>query len=160
MALGSNTPWEFADKSKLVITSHERLRNLGGGGFYFEACAVQATVVEALLFFSILNAAAEKLAEESKTIRQRLSCLTLGGLICRARKHSLLDVAILNQIDQFKNKRNYFVHHHLVELHDFDYENALKEGDDLISRLFQLVRKKAHLRLSALGHKGAENFLD
>ena len=160
MGLNSTLPWRFSDKSKKLITSHERLSNLISNGFHFEACAVQGTIIEALLFFSILGATGEKTTEESSKIRYKLSSLTLGGLILRARKYSLLDPLIINQIDNFKKKRNFFVHHHLVELHDFDYESTLSEGNTLITSLLEHVREKVHSQMKAIGHKDADKFKD
>lgn len=160
MAMNSTVPWEFSDDSKILITSHQRVEMLVNGGFHFEACAVQATVIEAMLFFFILTAATMRDEQKSESIRHRLGSLTLGGLIRRAVDNSLFEDSLTNQLDEYKDKRNFLVHHHLVELHDFNYHEALQEGDALITTLFRLVRQMVHMKLSSMGHKDAEKFRD
>ena len=158
MALSSRKPWLFSDKSNQPITSHERLELLIKGGFFFEACAVQSAVIEGLLFFSILGEAYFRSPSESAKIRKYLSKFTLGQLITRVKKFELLDPHLLNRLKGYKHKRNFLTHHHLVELHDVDYQSLIAEGEELITPLFEQTREQARKIMEVRGHPEAVEF--
>jgi len=160
MAISSEKPWLFGDESKQTITSHERIQRLINNGFLFEACVVQAVVIEGMLFFLILMEASLKPLPESEKIRRGLSNLTMGQLINRARKHSMVDSGLLDQLDIIKDKRNVLVHHLLTGKIDFDYRSFITESEDLISALFERGREKTYQRLKDMDHPLGEEFTE
>ena len=158
MALTTRRIWLFSDRSDRAITSRERLESLAKSDFLFEACAVQATVVEALLFFSITSGAIYRTPSEAAKIRKNLNKLPLGGLIQRVQKYELLDPPLTDELETYKDKRNFLVHHYLVELHDFDYQSFLAEGERLIKSLFERTRRQVHKAIKAMNHPEADKF--
>jgi hypothetical protein len=158
--LNSAIPWEFVDDSNNLITSHNRVLMLAEKGFYFEACATQATVIEAILFFSMLGVVLNESRPQYEDVAKGLSKLTLGGLIRRAEELSLLESEIITQLKNYKEKRNFLVHHHLVEAHDFDYKTLLSEDEAILAALYRPLRRRVYERLKAIGHKDVDKFKD
>lgn len=158
MALSTRKPWLFSDKARNTITAHERIEALIENGFLFEACAVQAMVVEAMLFLSIVAGSLSKEQSESKQIRRRLGSLTFGGLLRRAREYQLLASSLLSQLDHYRDERNFLVHHHLGKLDDFDYSAFLEQGKPLLDSMFLYTRHHTHKRMDALGLPYADQF--
>jgi len=158
MAITANKQWEFSDKSRVLITSQERVNYLKQNKCFFEASAVQVLVVEAMLFFSILSSTTIMSKSKADPIKRKLSSLTFGGLIERAKKYSLLNLSLIDNLNKYKEKRNFLVHHFLVELHDINYPSLLQEGDNLINSLFELTRSITYIKMKSIGHKDADKF--
>lgn len=158
MAITTSKFWEFADKNNQIITSHQHIELLRKSGFLFEACAIQSTVIEALLFFVILTRAIHRKEIESKQIRHGLSKLTIGRLITRSENFALIENGLLKKLRNFNIKRNLLFHHHLVELNDFDYNNYLFENEILIQNLFQTSRSEVYKEMKQSGHPDADKF--
>lgn len=158
MAITASKQWKFSDKNRALITSQERINYLKQNGFLFEASAVQALVVEAMLFFSMLSSTTIMSKSEADSIKRKLSSLTFGGLIKRANKYSLLNPSLIANLNKYKEKRNFLVHHFLVEFHDIDYHSLLQESDNLINSLFKLTRNITYIKMKSMGHKDADKF--
>ena len=140
MALTITDPWSFANKSAETITSFGNLSRLVEINLRFEACVIQATVVEALLSFSLLIYSYGVSESERDQISRRLTEQTFGQLIGRTRRHSVFPVDFIKKLTTYKDKRNFLVHDYLILNEEFDYQAFLRNGETLLNQLHTRIR--------------------
>jgi len=159
MALLNRVPWHFVDEDDYSITSYERVQELIGKGFLFEACAVQSLVLESMLFHLILLKSIEKTPSEAEQIKRGVTKKPMGVLINICRKHKLFDSQFIQCLDDYREKRNLLVHRHLQYKMKFDYKPFIEESNALIEKFSEKIRLLVGKRLSEMGHPDAKKWL-
>jgi len=152
VALVSSLKLVFGDAENRIITSEERIEELAGEGFLFEACAAQAMAAEALLSLAMFTAASVREDLSELGLAKRLGDAPFGRLIELETRYRIFDDSELSELlEGYASRRNFLVDRHLPELHQFDYLEFLQAGREVLKALGHAYRSHAYALLRKQG---------
>jgi len=152
VALVSSMKLVFGDAEDRMITSEERIEELAGEGFLFEACAAQAMVAEALTALAMFTAVTAREDLTGTGLAKRVADSAFGKLIEIEERHKVLDdEEVARLLAEYARRRTFLVDRHLPELHRFDYLDFLQTGRELLAALGSAYRQHAYALLRKQG---------
>ncbi|MGD8330774.1 MAG: hypothetical protein PVJ49_15195 [Acidobacteriota bacterium] len=142
----------FGDAEDRIITSEERVEELAGEGFLFEACASQAMIVEALMSLAMFTAVSAREDLSDIGLAHGVQGSAFGKLIeLEARLRVFEDPELAELLEEYARRRAFLVDRHLPELHNFDYPAFLHTGRELLAALKDAYRTHAYELLEKQG---------
>lgn len=142
----------FGDAENRIITSEQRIEELAGEGFLFEACAAQAMLAEALMSLAMFTAVSARDDLSELGLARRVADSAFGKLIDLEAKHRVFeDPELTALLEEYARRRTFLVDRHLPELHRFDYPSFLQTGRELLAALGDAYRSHAYRLLRKQG---------
>jgi len=152
VALVSSTELVFGDAESRLITSGARVEQLAAQGFYFEACAAQSMIAEALLSLAMFTAVSARDDLAGIGLAKRMEDSAFGRLITLEANYRVFENPDLSaRLDEYARLRNFLVDRHLPELQTFDYEKFLQAGRGVLGALGHAFRSHAYALLKQQG---------